>query len=704
MERFTNQSVPGTTKEAKGRGSKSNLFAWTEGKSEAPKVSKNTEANASSSEGGKRIRVAPAVSKEKASTKDRVDSVCKEQVGCVNRKEEASLIAAAQALSIRDKRDNVVNDHVSRLSGGVGCDKQNENVLIESKRGSSRKKEITSKPCKYKFYKGYTEKMKSVGQNEVIDSCEEFVSEIECILLNDLPLKYLEEYSSWYILSAMCSTIGRKLDNMEAMYDIFDMASKRSISKYNKENNYKIWKNESSKINIEVKYVYSLLLENNIFSLVRYDNMLEEEISVLTSLYTFKYLNCIQKLIYRKENEHYYECDDNVIKRLYFNIYKCSISSMKTYIQNIIYNIESQVEVVNNKIYEYKDVIPFIDGLFDLNSRSYRVYTEHDYILKDVGYKFPLSRYLECMSDYSKFVDSSICLKHISEMFLRKYEESMFWQAMSENLNRRCKYDSIILFFGSKSNGKGCIFSLNVSAFGELDVSVGTKYLEQRKSTGPEPEFYNLLFSMFASVPDFTNLTMCSDRLKMTCTGDKMTFRMLYSNTYISFVPSYTTIIGCNTLPRFNVYDGGIRRRLVIIPFRVSFSPNPRKGEVFRLADPSIRENFRSNSQWRDDYIVNLIYSYYLNRIQYKCDEHLKLIDSLNNRFLSFLFNNYKINDSTNEKYNLDKLVSEYKLHLQENNALRTPVCKERIQEILILFDIQYDPITCIVSGLEKIE
>lgn len=560
------------------------------------------------------------------------------------------------------------------------------------KRIAPNKNSCVQLKCKYKFYKGH---------NSAEDS-DEFINEIKKILFSELPIKYLDEYDSWFYLSAMCSTIGKKYDNIEEMQEIFDLASQRS-SKYNKENNNNIWGNESIKYTIEVKYLYNLLLENSMFTLVRNENMLDEEIEVLLALYTFKYVKCIKKLIYRKETGHYYECDDDVLKRLFFTLYKSSITSMKTYIQNMIYNIESRVEVIDIKVYEFKDIIPFRDGLFDLNARSFRLYTESDYILHDVGYNFPRSRYSECMSNYDKFLKSSECLKHVSELFLRKNEENMFWQAMSENLNRRCRYDSIIIFFGSKSNGKGSIFSLNSSAFGELDVSVGTKYLEQRKSTGGEPEFYNLLYSMFASVPDFTNPTMCSDRLKMTSTGDKMTFRMLYSNDYISFVPSFTTVIGCNTLPRFTLYDGGIRRRLVIIPFRVSFSPNPRKGEIFKLVNPSIRENFRTNESWRNDYMVNLIYTYYLKRIEYNCSEHLRLIDSLNNRFLSFLFSIYKISDSSNETYSLDSLITEYKGYLIENNALRTPVCKERVQEVLILFDIHYDPITNMISGIERI-
>jgi phage/plasmid-associated DNA primase len=198
---------------------------------------------------------------------------------------------------------------------------------------------------------------------------------------------------------------------------------------------------------------------------------------------------------------------------------------------------------------------------------------------------------------------------------------------------------------------------------------------------------------MFATVPDFTNTTMCSDRLKMTSTGDRISFRALYSNEYISFVPGYSTVIGCNFMPRFTVYDGGIRRRLVVVPFRVSFSPNPRSGEIFKKSDPLVRENFRHNCSWRDDYIVNLIHS----------SRRERLIDATNNRFLAFLFEKYSINDDSNEKYKLDDIISEYRAYLSELDV-KCAVSKPRIEELLFSFDIKYDAVTSTVENLRKLQ
>lgn len=568
------------------------------------------------------------------------------------------------------------------------------------KRGGRKNKSpsIEAQECKYKFYAGL------VSQ----DDLNAFVEELRMILLHDLPVIYLEEFRHWYFLNAMCVSIGDEYDNMDTMYELFDKASARSTQNYNKEGNLKYWNDCSYKIHI--RYVYTLLVKSgNLY--FTYDdedsNMLEKVISVLLSLYNFKYVKCINRLVYREEQSHYKECSDDELKRLFYGLYRVSMTSFKTFVQNLIYNIEARVECIRENIYEYKDIIPFSNGIFDLKLREFRCYAPNDYILYDVGYEFPRVRYLESRSNYAEFVSSSECLRHISEMFIDKYEERMFWQAMSENIDRRCKYDSIILFFGSKSNGKGSIFSLNSFAFGRsLDISVGTKYLEHRKSTGGEPEFYKLLYAMFATIPDYTNVEMCSDRLKMTSSGDQMTFRMLYSNEYIQFLPAYTTVIGCNTLPRFTMYDGGIRRRLVIIPFRVAFSAaskaQSRKGDIFRIADPSIRERFRTRCDWRDDYILNLIHTYYMPRIEYKCDQQLSLLDAVNNRFLAYLFDSYKINDESRETYKIDTIVNEYQSYLLRNGA-RPIVCRKRIEEVLISFDIIYNVQTCTIEGLERI-
>lgn len=542
-----------------------------------------------------------------------------------------------------------------------------------------------------KFYKGF---------NINISKLDEFINEIEYILNDILPLHYLDNFTTWIRLASMCTTIGLNYNCMLQIENIFDIASRRSNDKYNKIENQKYW--ELSKLyTVHPRYIYTIIINEGIYKLD--EESLESQIETLMYLYTFKYFKCINKLVYREECTHYYECDELATKRLFFNLYRGSMTSMKTYIQNLIYNIEARAQLVESRIYEYKNILPFTDYIFDLDSKSLKMYTNQDYILYDVGYNFPYTRYNECENDYDKFVNSSICLKHISEMFINIEEENMFWQSMCENLNRQCKYDSIIIFFGSKSNGKGTIFRLNSFAFGDLDVAVGTKYLEKRQSTGPEPEFYNLLYTLFATIPDFTNTQMSSDRLKMTSTGDKMTFRRLYANEYISFIPAYSTIIGCNVLPRFTVYDGGIRRRLVIIPFRVSFSPNlKRRGDIFKLADPSVREQFGKNCEWRNDYIINLIHHFYMPRKQYDCSEHLRLVDAVNNRFLAFLFDKYKINDSSDEKYMLDTIITEYQRYLSDFNV-RVSISKERIEEVLLTFDIAYDTDTGVINGLERI-
>ena len=84
----------------------------------------------------------------------------------------------------------------------------------------------------------------------------------------------------------------------------------------------------------------------------------------------------------------------------------------------------------------------FTDFIFDLKIRDIRSYTNEDYILYDVGYNFPIDIYKKSLENYNNFISESICLKTINDMFISEDEHNYFWQCMSENLDRKNKYEN----------------------------------------------------------------------------------------------------------------------------------------------------------------------------------------------------------------------------------------------------------------------
>ena len=128
--------------------------------------------------------------------------------------------------------------------------------------------------------------------------------------------------------------------------------SKRSC-KYNKEQNIVYW-NSANNYNISEKYIYSLLCKCGLLSVKSGD--FDKEINELLGIYVFKYSSSIGKLIYREEGSHYQEISDIEMSRIYYKLFKITLSNMKLYIQNVIYNIIARVEHIDVAISSNSDI------------------------------------------------------------------------------------------------------------------------------------------------------------------------------------------------------------------------------------------------------------------------------------------------------------------------------------------------------------
>lgn len=549
------------------------------------------------------------------------------------------------------------------------------------------------------------------GYNQKIDK-NDFIKEIRYCLIDIMPLYIIDDYSFWFKLIICLKTLNNKFNNKynDELYDIFIKMSKRS-SKY-KSDDKKMWHTIPNKYQINEKYIYNILKENG---LIKFENDMDEEnfendINILMNIYTFKYFDQIDKLVYRRVDSHYYIIKESLFSKLYYEIFKKSKKNLKNYIQNLMYNIISRVEHIGSKecgsnvdIFDYKDIIPFKDFIFDLNIKDIRAYTDNDYILYDVSYNFPLEMYNNSLIDENNL--NQECIKAISDMFLKKEEEDIFWQCMSENLDRRCKTDSVIFLYGAKSNGKSSIFKVNSAAFGDLDVPVGATYLQSRSRKSGEPEYGRLLYAFYASIPEAPTEKIDSEVIKSNSSGDKMSFRMLYSNTFIQFSPSFRIMINCNTLPLFTQYDGGTRRRIQLIPFRVKFTKNIPKLSFEKKSDLKIRQQFTNSIEWRNTYMIKLILSYYKNIDNtYNIDliDIIQSIDIINEKFLGYLFDVYKINDDETKSIRFDSFYTDYKS--RETDLMNKSILsKTKVIEIFKSFDIIYDPIENLILNLTKL-
>lgn len=528
-----------------------------------------------------------------------------------------------------------------------------------------------------------------------------YMKELRIALVELMPVECIDDYNTWIKLIICLKTIGVKLK--KELKDLFIEMSKRS-SKFKSEDKSK-W-DELEGYEIHEKFIFNTLRENGIvtkndFNKISDKKRLNADVDEMMDLYLFKYFDSINQLVYRKDHGHYHLVKETQFSKMYYNIFKHTPKSFKQYIANMIYIISSRCEHVTDEVYNYKYLIPFKDMCFDLKLRNVRQYRETDYILIDVGYNFPLDAWMKSRNDKSYL--NQECLRSISEMFFTKQEETFMWKCLSDNLNRTCENDTFLILWGQKCNGKSSILKMIRNAFGELDTSISSSYLSKKsRSTSGEPEYYNLLYSFYQTFPEIP-ICLNSEVIKANVSGDRMSFRMLYSNEYISFNPSFKMVMCANTIPRFTVFDGGIMRRIQIVPFKIRFINNPRL-EHEKQANTEIRNKFSSDKSWRDTFMIRLIDSFYMPPSNISSDKIIiKQIMMMNENLLGYLFDHYTISEDSLMKIPFKLFVERYKEYMDKQGLTKEMYKTAKIIDIFASFDIAYDPTTQEITNLKYI-
>lgn len=149
-----------------------------------------------------------------------------------------------------------------------------------------------------------------------------------------------------------------------------------------------------------------------------------------------------------------------------------------------------------------------------------------------------------------------------------------------------------LLFFahGSGRNGKTTFFAVLEKIFGPYHVSIDSSVL---LSSALDRSDRNLNIKAglkgvrFATVNEIAEKSSFNDKeIKHLASRDRITARRLYEN-HFEFEPSHKLWIRSNHKPSFNISDGGLRRRIILIPFHHLI---PEHDVVERFEDELLKE------------------------------------------------------------------------------------------------------------------
>lgn len=235
--------------------------------------------------------------------------------------------------------------------------------------------------------------------------------------------------------------------------------------------------------------------------------------------------------------------------------------SMLKYIQNSTKTPRGEIIrylelLCNNKQISNTKYLVFNNGVFNLETKELLDYSP-EYIIKNkIPHNYNSSAYHELLD---KTLDKIAC----NDKRLRATIEEM----IGYTLLRRNELGKSFILTGNGSNGKSTLLDLIMELLGEDNVSsVALKELNDRFKTFQ-------LDGKLANIGDDISNEYIQDNstFKKLVTGEKVNVERKGRDPY-DFKNYSKLIFSANELPRINDLSGGLKRRIVFIPFNAVFS------------------------------------------------------------------------------------------------------------------------------------
>jgi len=158
--------------------------------------------------------------------------------------------------------------------------------------------------------------------------------------------------------------------------------------------------------------------------------------------------------------------------------------------------------------------------------------------------------------------------------------------SLSGNVNE----ELLIFAHGEGANGKTTFLNVLSRIFGDFHVDIDPSILIKSRSIDQRLKLENtanLRGKRLATANEIPEMSAYDDTVvKQLSSRDPIPFKQIYQSAG-SFTPSHVLWVRANHKPRFNVNDGGMLRRLLLIPFAHHFPPENR---INRYEDILIKE------------------------------------------------------------------------------------------------------------------
>ena len=269
-------------------------------------------------------------------------------------------------------------------------------------------------------------------------------------------------------------------------------------------------------------------------------------------------------------------------------------------------------DLTNNQFEELLDkkrfLIGFTNGVYDLNTDSFRNGTPDDYVSMNVGYDYNEEKMneQEIYDEIMEFLDKVFPQEGVLHYVLK---------FLSTCLTGYTKEQLIHLGVGTGSNGKSMLLSLMAITLGKYAQKMESTFIcgSTPDANSPTPALTAVVGSRFVYFSEFKKGAKLNEQLfKSLCGEDKFRYRPLYGESK-EFQPDFKLFMICNPteLPTFDGSDHAMIRRIRVIPFVSTFTNDTQENEdeyIF-MKDSTISEKINN---WKHVFIRLLLHYYKL--------------------------------------------------------------------------------------------
>lgn len=267
--------------------------------------------------------------------------------------------------------------------------------------------------------------------------------------------------------------------------------------------------------------------------------------------------------------------------------------------------IDFAIKDIDNIMNSNPYLIGFNNGIFDLNTNTFRLGKPEDYVSLSVNYNYvDYTGNEPIFQDLDNYFNSLFKDKEVREYVLRLLASRL------EGQNN----NNVHIWTGPASNGKSVFTLLLNKLFGEyygtLESNVLTKPRNNPEAATPALMSTQNKRIVIVQEPE-ANEQLNVGLIKQLSGGqDKVMGRKLNQDV-ISFIPTFELIIICNNIPVLNNVDNGIARRLNVVNFNTVFvkGERPLKNNEAR-ANPNI-EQYIKKDKWTSPLMWLLINKWY---------------------------------------------------------------------------------------------